>query len=98
MAGKTVLPEEDEFLALVKEYVLDMKQQAPRIRQWLDSGAFDSIERAGHNLKGTGGLYGFDVLTQIGTSLEKAAVKRDVEVIERLCEELAVYISEIGIE
>ena len=55
------------------------------------------IKQLGHNLKGTGGGYGFDKITELGRQLEEAAAEGKEEKIKALKEELAIYLEEVEI-
>ena len=45
---------------------------------------FERIRKTGHDLKGSGGAYGLDGLSNLGTALEAAAGKKDGDLIEQL--------------
>ncbi len=45
---------------------------------------FERIRKTGHDLKGSGGAYGFDGLSNLGTALEVAAGEKDGDLVEQL--------------
>ncbi|MFN0316162.1 MAG: Hpt domain-containing protein [Burkholderiales bacterium] len=45
---------------------------------------FERIRKTGHDLKGSGGAYGLDGLSNLGTALEAAAGEKDGDLIEQL--------------
>ena len=49
---------------------------------------FERIRKTGHDLKGSGGAYGLDGLSNLGTALEAAAGEKDGDLIEQLLESL----------
>ncbi len=61
----------------------------------LAAGDFDRIRTLGHNLRGTGGGYGFPKLSEIGESIESAAQQADAATIETQLKELAKYLDEV---
>lgn len=68
------------------------------IKSSLSAGDMDKVRITGHSMKGTGGGYGFDHLTQIGSELEKAAVAGDAEEISSLVARLEEYLDNVVIE
>ena len=38
---------------------------------------YETVRDLGHSIKGVGGFYGFDRITEIGQALEEAAISRD---------------------
>jgi HPt (histidine-containing phosphotransfer) domain-containing protein len=44
---------------------------------------FGTIQNLGHRLKGDGGGYGFDRITEIGTTMEQAAKQKDYSLTEQ---------------
>jgi CheY-like chemotaxis protein len=84
-----------DILDLVPRFVENQKAAATRVVELARSGDFDSVRRIGHNMKGTGKGYGFDVVSACGASLEQAAVRTAGEDIERIARELAGYLDEV---
>ena len=58
---------------------------------------YDAIRVIGHSMKGTGGGYGFDTITDIGNSLERAAKEQDRGRVEALADELVSYLQQLEI-
>ena len=48
-------------------------------------------------MKGAGGSYGFDAITDIGKSLEQAAIAKDSGVIKKSVQELAAYLNRVEV-
>ena len=80
---------------LVPRFLDDQRQQASRILELVASGDFDSVSRIGHNMKGTGKGYGFDVISGLGHSMEQAAARSAAEEIEKLARELSGYLASV---
>jgi hypothetical protein len=51
----------------------------------------------GHGMKGSGGGYGFDAITNIGRKIEAAAKAGDAEAIRGGRDELALYLERIEV-
>lgn len=56
---------------------------------------FARVRSMGHDLKGSGGAYGLDALSRLGTQLEVAADAADVDGIGRLLQQLEERLSRV---
>lgn len=63
----------------------------------LERGEFETIRVFGHRLKGTGGAYGLLKLTEIGTSIERAAAGKSAHQLPYLFEVLETYLSQLEV-
>jgi signal transduction histidine kinase/CheY-like chemotaxis protein len=61
-------------------------------------GDFESIARLAHKMKGTGGGYGFEKLTELGGAIEAAAKERDALAVAINLNEFARYIASVRLE
>ena len=62
----------------------------------LERGDFQSVELLGHDMKGVGGSYGFQAITDIGAALEQAAASADSGAVRMGLGELAEFLE--GVE
>ena len=67
------------------------------ILEALKSGDHETIRTLGHSMKGSGGGYGFEAITDIGRSLEEAAKDNDSENIGKLVDELSTYLASVEV-
>jgi len=63
-----------------------------KLEDALQSADYEGVRILGHNMKGVGGGYGFDAITDIGMSLEQAAKEKDARKIRRQAEALLNYL------
>jgi|WetSurMetagenome_2_1015567.scaffolds.fasta_scaffold440568_2 HPt (histidine-containing phosphotransfer) domain-containing protein len=82
---------------LVPEYLESRKTEVESLKKGLRTGDFESLRIIGHNLKGTGGGYGFDQLTIIGGEIEQAAKTTNADELERLVGELEDYLERVEV-
>ncbi|WP_299540725.1 PAS domain S-box protein [Phenylobacterium sp.] len=61
----------------------------------LDCGDFQAVTILGHNLRGSGGGFGFQMITDIGAGLEQAADVADSAVSRRWIGELSSYLDHL---
>jgi len=57
----------------------------------------ETILKLGHSMRGAGGGYGFDAITDIGRSLENAAKEKDSEEIRKWISELQNYLQRVEV-
>ncbi|HLZ77317.1 PAS domain S-box protein [Phenylobacterium sp.] len=61
----------------------------------LDNGDFEAVTILAHNLRGSGGSYGFQTITDIGAGLEQAADISDPVISRRWLGELSTYLDDL---
>ncbi|MBX7059410.1 MAG: Hpt domain-containing protein [Leptospirales bacterium] len=59
--------------------------------------AFEDVQRLGHNLKGSGGGYGFPEITSFGQKIEAAAKARDQAALKQHAAALGQYLDRVVI-
>ena len=68
---------EPEMEEIVPKYLANRAKDCVSLREFLASANFTELKRIGHNMKGTGGGYGFEDISRIGAAIEKAALASD---------------------
>ena len=63
----------------------------------LDGGDYAIVENLGHGMKGAGGMWGFQGITDIGAALEQAAESADNEGSRKWVGELTRYLDRVEI-
>lgn len=63
----------------------------------LQAGDFRTVQSLGHSMKGAGGGYGFERITEIGAELEAAGIAGDAASALQWNEELSRYLEEIEV-
>ena len=72
---------EDE---LIQEYIQSLKEGLSALEENIKKQDFESIRFYGHKLSGSGGTYGFPVLSEIGSKIEDAAENKNIDSISKL--------------
>ncbi|MBP7231852.1 MAG: Hpt domain-containing protein [Syntrophaceae bacterium] len=88
---------DEELEDLIPGYLENRRQDIALILSALERNDFETIRAIGHKMKGSGGGYGFDRITEIGRDLEaeaKRAINRDIQ--ERI-HELRDYLDRVQI-
>ena len=68
-----LLREDADFADIVIEFVDGLKGRLERMEEALRQADFDSLRNAAHQLKGSGGGYGYPILTERAAELELVA-------------------------
>jgi hypothetical protein len=58
---------------------------------------YKTIEALGHSMRGSGGGYGFETITNIGGTIEQAAIDRNPKQIEKCLSELRNYLERVKV-
>ena len=80
----------DEWAEMQEMYIKHTSKELEKIK--LDSDSLDAIRIFGHNIKGSGGMYGFDEVTNIGLQIENAAKESDLDSIKLSLSELGDFL------
>jgi len=67
------------------------------LRDALAYRSYEAIRDLGHNLKGFGGIYGFDSITDFAATIEESARAEDRDTITVTTERLADYLERIEV-
>ena len=84
-----------DYIDLVPGFLENRRSEIAIIRESVSRGDFNEIKRLGHGMKGAGAGYGFDVISDIGKNLEKAALNEEVSTIEVELKRLADYLLDV---
>ncbi len=85
-----------EMEKLKKFYINDIKKRFKQLKKCLSAGDFENLSIIAHSLKGSGGSYGYNEITQIGSNLEMAAQSQHVEIIKEQIKILREFLKENG--
>lgn len=83
--------------ALIPRFMDRRHKEIEAFRAQLAAGDFESLRLGGHSLKGSGGGYGFQQLTNIGGAIEIAAKAKDAAAIPPLLAEYADYMQRVEV-
>ncbi len=88
---------DDVLRPIVPEFLSNRRGDCELIRQFLGEGNFSEIRRLGHRMKGTGGSYGFDAISEIGEIIEEASLATDQETIRNEVQRLSDYLDRVSV-
>jgi HPt (histidine-containing phosphotransfer) domain-containing protein len=87
--------EEDDFglAEILPQYFALCRRDLLNLREALARHDFEKIRVLGHNLKGSGGAYGFPDVTDIGASLEASGKTQDAPLAQSAVDRLAGFLT-----
>jgi len=98
MGGEKIIINVDPDLEdLIPGFLENRSKELETLRDALDEKNYQSIQSIGHSMKGVGGGYGFDRITEIGRDLESAAKAQDRDAINDLIEKYGDYLDRIEV-
>ena len=74
---------------LIPGFLQNRRQDVIAMLEALDRGDFAIVESLGHGMKGAGGSWGFQAITDIGAALEQAAKSADNDASRKRVGELS---------
>lgn len=84
--------DDEEWAEMQEMYISHTSKELAKIQEDLDNMAIDSLRTFGHNIKGSGGMYGFDEVTNLGTEIEASAKAEDRGKIKLLLMKLSNFL------
>lgn len=82
---------------LIPRYLDNRRVDLRDSRDALRTGDFARLQRIGHNIRGSGGGYGFQALVEIGARLEQAASGHRSDQAEVCLAELADFLRRVQV-
>jgi HPt (histidine-containing phosphotransfer) domain-containing protein len=96
MEKKRVYIDQD-LEVLIPQYLENREDDIEELKSLVEEENYEKIRIIGHSLKGSGGGYGFDYLTELGSQIEKNAELKNVEEIRSLIQSLESYLNNLEI-
>jgi PAS domain S-box-containing protein len=88
---------EPKFADLIPVFLQNCRKNVIAMLDALDRGDFETVEILGHGMRGAGGSYGFQPITDIGAALEQAAESADTNASRKWVGELSRYLDRVEI-
>jgi len=96
-SGPIIVKVDSDLEDIIPGFLQHRQGDIEAILEALEKSDYETIRILGHNMKGAGGGYGFEVITDIGSAIEKAAKISDADEIKRSLNELSMYLEQIEI-
>ena len=79
----------------IPAYLQNCRQNVIDIEDALDRVDFETVTILGHNMSGSGGMFGFQAITDIGAALQQAAESADTDASRKWVGELSSYLQSV---
>jgi PAS domain S-box-containing protein len=76
-------------------YLKNCRQNVLAMDEALDRADFEAVTILAHNMRGSGGAFGFQAITDIGAGLEQAAESADADASRKWVTELSSYLDRV---
>jgi CheY-like chemotaxis protein/HPt (histidine-containing phosphotransfer) domain-containing protein len=86
-----------KFADLIPGFLQNRRQDVIAMLDGLDRGEFELVEHLGHGMKGAGGSWGFQAITDIGAALEQSAQSADADASRKWVDELSRYLDRVEV-
>ncbi|MDO9182916.1 MAG: Hpt domain-containing protein [Bacteriovorax sp.] len=90
---------ENYFFSQKKSYLdkrkADLSEIKKNLSEELDSQHLEKIQKIGHKIKGSAGLYGFSKLSDIAFRIETTARNGDVNTLPNVVDEFQTFLNEV---
>jgi CheY-like chemotaxis protein/HPt (histidine-containing phosphotransfer) domain-containing protein len=87
---------EHKFAHLIPAYLLNCRQNVVAMADALDRVDFETVTFLGHQMKGSGGAFGFQAITDIGAALQEAAESADTVASRKSVRDLSSYLDRVA--
>jgi len=94
---KIVVNVDSDIEDLIPGFLENRQQDVKSIYDALEKEDYETIRILGHSMKGAGGGYGFDEITDIGRSIEESAEGKNQEEVKKWVINLSNYLDRIEI-
>ncbi len=82
---------------LIPGFLLNRREDVAAMLDALNTGDFEIVASLGHGMKGAGGSWGFQAITDIGGALELAANSADTDMSRKWVGELSSYLDRVEV-
>lgn len=82
---------------LIPNFLKNREKDIREVEASIKRKDFETIERLGHSMKGSGSIYGFDGVSELGKKIESSAKNENLEEIKNSLSELKDYLNRIEI-
>jgi HPt (histidine-containing phosphotransfer) domain-containing protein len=95
--GKILVTVDPDLADLIPGFLGNRRKDITAMQTALEQGDFETVRVLGHSMKGAGGGYGFDAITEIGAALELAAKSKNADAIRLRTADLAAYLDRVEV-
>ncbi len=95
---KRVIKVDADLADIIPDYLRNRRDELALLAGLIAAGDFDALRRIGHKMRGSGGGYGLDQLTELGERMETSAGAGDKAALTAQAAELKEFLDCVEIE
>jgi len=95
---KIIVQVDPDLEDLIPGFLENRSLEVEKLRAELDKNDFENIRSIGHSIKGVGGGYGFELMSELGANIETAAKENNTDAIQENINRLDDYLKNIVVE
>ncbi|MBF0466576.1 MAG: Hpt domain-containing protein [Nitrospirae bacterium] len=96
-SGEIIVEVEEDLTDLMPRYMEHRRKDIKAIHKAMEESDFEAIRGMGHSMKGSGGGFGCDEITDIGDRMEIAAKEKNSGLIMELTHQLSSYLDRVRV-
>ncbi len=97
MPDRVIVQVDEDLSDLIPGFLTHKRDEVATIFEAVTRRDYAAISSLAHRIKGEGGSYGFDSMTEMGRSLENAAAMRDDGAVTTLARQLLSYLDHVEV-
>ncbi len=97
MTERLTVEVDSELKDLIPNFLANRNKELGELGRALERADFEAMRIIGHNMKGVGGGYGFDHITELGVQIETAAKVKDDDKIRDCLGSYQNYLQHIDV-
>ena len=97
MPDRVIVEVDEDLSDLVPGFLTHKRDEVATIFEAVTRRDYAAISSLAHRIKGDGGSYGFDSMTEMGRSLEHAAAMHDEGAVTTLARQLLSYLDHVEV-
>ncbi|MFQ5660502.1 MAG: Hpt domain-containing protein [Gammaproteobacteria bacterium] len=94
---KIIVTIDSDLEDLIPGFLQNRSRDLESLREALKQKDCQAIQATGHSLKGVGGGYGFDKMSELGAEIESSAKANDLGKLAELIEQYGDYLDRIEV-
>ena len=95
--GEELVHVDTSFEPLIPKFLTNRKKEVVAMQEALTAQDFETVRKVAHGMKGAGGSYGFDRITDMAAVVEQAAKAGDASTIECHLPLLGSYLDRVTV-
>lgn len=97
MTNKVIVEVDSDLVDLVPKFLANRQKDVLHIGNAIERADNEALRIIGHNMKGVGGGYGFNEITELGKRIEAAAKNGDQAVLREQLNQYKEYLANVEV-